>query len=113
MVDGKCAGQLELEVPYGLTTGYVNLFYVSPEFRGTGFAQRLHQRAELYFTSWDAVQIDLHVSPRNGRALRFYQKLGYRRTVSGEPVSLAAEQDATSGLWRLRRLTHPLPDSAP
>src|SRR3954451_3165509 len=28
--DGTCVGQVELQVPYGLAVGYVNLFYVTP-----------------------------------------------------------------------------------
>jgi GNAT superfamily N-acetyltransferase len=74
----KCVGQLELEVPYGSSVGYVNLFYLTPEFRGLGFGRALHERAELYFRSWEAGTIELHCSPTNQRAMRFYQKLGYR-----------------------------------
>jgi len=78
-LDNRCVGQLELEVPYGLTTGYVNLFYVCAEFRGLGFGRLLHERAEMYFRSWDANQIELHVSTTNERALRFYRRTGYHR----------------------------------
>src|SRR5688500_11252858 len=38
----RCIGQLELQVPYGLTVGYVNLFYVVPEFRGLGYGDQLN-----------------------------------------------------------------------
>jgi ribosomal protein S18 acetylase RimI-like enzyme len=76
---GRCVGQIELEAPYGLNWGYANLFYVTPEFRGMGFGQLLHHRAEAYFKSWEAMQINLHCSPTNWRALNFYRKLGYRR----------------------------------
>ena len=92
-VDGRCVGQLELEVPYGLTTGYVNLFYVTPPFRGLGLAALLHERAELYFRSWEASRIELHVSPTNERALRFYQRMGYRRI----------EDDAGGTLWKMAK----------
>jgi RimJ/RimL family protein N-acetyltransferase len=74
----QCVGQLELEVPYGLNTGYVNLFYLTPEFRGRGFGSALHLRAEIYFRNWEASRVELHCSPTNQRALRFYAKLGYR-----------------------------------
>jgi GNAT superfamily N-acetyltransferase len=73
----RCVGQLELEVPYGLNTGYVNLFYLTPEFRGRGFGRVLHERAEIYFRNWEASRIELHCSTTNQRALRFYGKLGY------------------------------------
>jgi ribosomal protein S18 acetylase RimI-like enzyme len=78
----ECVGQIELEVPYGLRTGYANLVYVTPAFRGLGFAQMLHERSVRYFKSWEADRIELHCSPTNERAMRFYRKLGYRRTGS-------------------------------
>ena len=94
MLDGVCVGQLELEVPWGMTRGYVNLFYVTPPFRGIGFSNLLHQRAELYFRTWEAQRIELHVSPRNAAALRFYRRMGYRRTFEGDGRSLWKMQKA-------------------
>lgn len=95
----RFVGQLELQVPYGSPAGYVNLFYVSPDLRSRGYGQKLHQYAERYFRSWEADRIELHVSPRNLRAIRFYRKLGYaftnatdgRRTKSGD-------------LWKMSKL---------
>ena len=81
-LDDRCVGQLELEVPYGLSDGYVNLFYVMPEFRRRGFGRLLHERAEIYFAQWDATRIQLHVSPRNSAAVQFYRRMGYRRTFA-------------------------------
>jgi GNAT superfamily N-acetyltransferase len=81
-LDGRCVGQLELEVPYGLSTGYVNLFYLTREFRGIGFGPLLHERAELYFRSWEAASVTLHVSPTNHAAMRFYRRMGYARTFA-------------------------------
>jgi GNAT superfamily N-acetyltransferase len=78
----RCVGQLELEVPYGLSTGYVNLFYLTREFRGIGFGPLLHERAEFYFRSWEATSITLHVSPTNHAAMRFYRRMGYTRTFA-------------------------------
>ena len=80
----QCVGQLELEVPYGSDVGYVSLFYVTPAFRGLGFAQALHDRATSYFRSWEADRIELHCSPSNERALRFYRKLGYARAPDAQ-----------------------------
>ena len=81
---GRCVGHLELEVPYGLTTGYISLYYVTPPFRGMGLGRRMHQDyAERYFRSWEATRVELHVSPLNRRAVGFYQRLGYR-FVGGE-----------------------------
>ena len=77
-VGERCVGQLELEVPYGLSSGYVNLFYVTEAFRGMGFGRAMHERGVKYFKSWEANEIRLHCSPTNLRALEFYRSLGYR-----------------------------------
>jgi ribosomal protein S18 acetylase RimI-like enzyme len=74
----RCVGQLELQVPYGLTTGYVNLYCVTEAFRGQGYGRRLHEYADRYFRSWEADRIELHVSPLNQKALGFYRHMGYR-----------------------------------
>src|SRR5579859_7081421 len=90
-VGERCVGQLELEVPYGLSSGYANLFYVTEQFRGMGFGRALHERAVKYFKSWEAIQIQLHCSPTNLRALGFYRSLGYRtsdRESDGELLEM-------------------------
>ena len=76
--DGRAVGQLEIQVPYGLTTGYVNLFWVDPALRGRGYGRRLQEYAERYCRSWEADRIELDVSPYNSRAVGFYRHLGYR-----------------------------------
>ena len=77
-LDGRPVGQMELQVPYGAETGYVNLFYVVREMRGLGFGRRMHERAVEYFRSWEANAIELHVSRQNEAAMAFYRALGYR-----------------------------------
>jgi GNAT superfamily N-acetyltransferase len=77
MLGTACVGQLELQVPYGLEVGYVNLFYVTPPFRGRGYGRLLQARAEQYFRSWEATRIELHVSPTNQGAVKFYRAVGY------------------------------------
>jgi ribosomal protein S18 acetylase RimI-like enzyme len=74
----QCVGHLELEVPYGSPSGYVNLFYVMRGFRRRGFGKLLHAQAICYFKSWEARRVELHVSPTNQRAVNFYRRLGYR-----------------------------------
>jgi ribosomal protein S18 acetylase RimI-like enzyme len=74
----RCVGQLELQVPYGMSVGYVNLFYVAPAVRRRGYGRLLQARAEQYFRSWEASEIELHVSPLNVGAVRFYEAVGYR-----------------------------------
>jgi ribosomal protein S18 acetylase RimI-like enzyme len=91
----QCVGQLELQVPYGLEAGYVNLYYVTPPFRGLGYGRRMHaEYAERYFTSWEARRIELHVSPTNERAVRFYLRMNYRFAMSsdrGRPLRLMSK----------------------
>ena len=82
---GACVGQLELRVPYGLPTGYIGLYYVTPPFRGRGYGRRLNAYAERYFRSWEATRVELHVSPTNRRAVGFYQRLGYDFTGEEPP----------------------------
>jgi ribosomal protein S18 acetylase RimI-like enzyme len=89
----RCVGQLELEVPYGATTGYTSLFYVTREFRGLGFGRLLHDRAVKYFKSWEANQIDLHCSPGNLPALNFYRALGYKKV----------DQSRDGTLWEMSK----------
>jgi ribosomal protein S18 acetylase RimI-like enzyme len=90
----QCVGQLELQVPYGLDVGYVNLFCVTPPFRRQGYGRLLHDFAERYFRSWEATRIQLDVSPDNRRAVGFYRHLEYRFTrISGE----------TARLWRMEK----------
>ncbi len=85
LLEGKCIGQLELEVPYGLTSGYVNLYYVSRAFRRQGFGRLLHEFAERYFLAWEAERIELDVSKTNRTAQHFYRAMGYRIVrVEGE-----------------------------
>ena len=90
----RCVGQLELQVPYGRTTGYVNLFWVDPALRGLGWGRKLHDYAERYFRSWEATRVELDVSPDNRRAVGFYRHLGYRF------VHIAGE---TARLWRMAK----------
>jgi ribosomal protein S18 acetylase RimI-like enzyme len=92
--DGQVVGQLELEVAYGKTVGYVNLFYVAKAYRRRGYGRALHEYAERYFRSWGAERIALDVSPENRRAVGFYRHLGYRFThIAGE----------LARLWRMER----------
>ena len=71
-------GQLELQAPYGLSTGYINLYAVSAPFRGMGFGQLMHGYVEKYFRAWEVSDVELHVSPTNEVAVNLYRALGYR-----------------------------------
>ena len=43
----------------------------------------MHARAEQYFRIWEARRVELHVSPTNPAAVRFYEAMGYA-VVGGE-----------------------------
>jgi ribosomal protein S18 acetylase RimI-like enzyme len=92
---GAIVGQLELQVPYGLHVGYVNLFHVSRDWRRLGFGSQLHEEyAERYFRAWEADTIELHVSPTNHAAVQFYRSLGY---------TLASVETKGDRMWRMQR----------
>ncbi len=76
--DNQCVGELQLQVPYGATSGYVNLYHVRESFRAKGYGREMHTYADRYFRSWEATRIELHVSPTNHRAIGFYRAMGYR-----------------------------------
>ena len=59
-------------------TGYVNLFYLVPERRGSGVAACLDEHAAAVFRRMGLRAARLTVSPANGRAVRFYQKCGWK-----------------------------------
>jgi ribosomal protein S18 acetylase RimI-like enzyme len=94
MLGDEPIGQLELQVPYGLKVGYVNLFYVVAKWRRLGFGRRLHDYAERYFRSWEAESIELHVASGNHAAIRFYRSLGYHR---------ALVEDEGGRMWRMEK----------
>jgi ribosomal protein S18 acetylase RimI-like enzyme len=77
LLDNAPVGQLELQAPYGLSTGYINLYAVAAPFRGMGLGRLMHAYVEKYFRSWEVRDIELHCSPNNVAALNLYRSLGY------------------------------------
>jgi len=74
----EIAGQVEAQVlPNG--TGYVNLYYLAPEWRGRGLGGQLHRYVVALLRGQGVTTAELAVSPTNARALSFYEKHGYRR----------------------------------
>ncbi|KAM3099112.1 GNAT family N-acetyltransferase [Phormidesmis sp. 146-12] len=57
--------------------GYVNLFYLTPEFRGQGLGQQLDRYAASFFKQLGCKTARLNVSPTNLGAMRFYLKYGW------------------------------------
>lgn len=78
MYEGKVIGQLELQVQYDecRRIGYVNLYYLIPEYRDKGFGLYLKEYAEEFFRKHRCPEYQLRVSPTNKRAIHFYEKCG-------------------------------------
>ena len=72
-------GQIELrdgrETPQ---EGYVNLYYLMPEFRGDGLGRELDDHAMRWFCESGMTSAAPGVSRTNEWALRFYEKNGWR-----------------------------------
>jgi RimJ/RimL family protein N-acetyltransferase len=75
---GRIVGQTEMRFVEGDPgVGYVNLFYVIPEFRGRGLGRMLHLHAESVFRALGRRALRLSVSTQNAAAIEFYRKLGW------------------------------------
>lgn len=72
----KIVGQLESRIRTP-ELGYVNLFYLVPECRGTSLGKELHEYMERTMRYAGVSKVQLSVSPQNGRALAYYQKYGW------------------------------------
>lgn len=82
--NGQIIGQIELRAMKDQADeGYVNLFYLSPQFRGRGLGVHLDKYAEDFFRMNKMKCAYLNVSPTNEMALKFYEKCGW---VKGELV---------------------------
>ena len=57
----------------------IGAFYLTPGFQGTGAAEYLMQTMEDAARARDALQLELSVAASNPKAIRFYEKLGFRR----------------------------------
>lgn len=75
---GVIVGQMELgSFKTDPSIGYVNLYYLAAEVRGTGLSSVLDNYATNYFVSRGFTSARLSVSPSNSRAIRFYEKHGW------------------------------------
>ena len=82
VLDGDAAaGQIEIwaRVYEGRRIGYVSLFYLRPPWRGRGLGMELLNYAETFFAEMGLVEYHLRVSSANERAMRFYERAGFRR----------------------------------
>jgi len=72
-------GQLELERSRtGPEIGYVSLYYLVREARGSGLSERLDEYVCRFYTKLGLAQARLNVSPSNDRAMRHYEKHRWR-----------------------------------
>jgi ribosomal protein S18 acetylase RimI-like enzyme len=77
--DGKPIGQMEMHFKEKdrQRYGFVNLFYLIPEYRGKGFSHHLDDYATRYFKENGCTHCLLRVEKNNQRAIRFYEKNGF------------------------------------
>ena len=75
----RIVGQTEMRFSEEPGVGYVNLFYLVPEWRHRGLGRVLHDHAVAVFTARDCKAIRLSVSRKNERAIAFYRRLGWKR----------------------------------
>jgi [ribosomal protein S18]-alanine N-acetyltransferase len=59
--------------------GYVVTIDVAAGFRGRGTGERMLARGEAWVRSWKGAGMMLHVFVENERAVRFYERMQYRR----------------------------------
>lgn len=76
---GDVIGQTEMRLGDAPGTGYVNLFYLVPQWRHRGIGRMLHDHAVRVFTARGMRAIRLSVAQRNAAAMAFYQRLGWKR----------------------------------
>ncbi|MCM3118001.1 GNAT family N-acetyltransferase [Neobacillus sp. MER 74] len=95
--DNKPIGQMELQIQEfsGNEIGYVNLFYLIPEYRSKGLGKELICYAENFFRKSNVSEYHLRVSPDNQRAIRLYTKSG---------MVMVCEEDEEYLVWRMRKL---------
>ena len=74
---GFCIVHREQSV--GPPIGYVVTIDVAERWRNQGIGERMLSDAETWVRSWKCVGMMLHVFVRNKPALRFYERLRYRR----------------------------------
>ena len=78
---GEIIGQIEAvirELSSGEVGGYVSLYYLVPAHRGKGFGEDLDAYATTFFKRHGLEVAHLNVSPSNERAVRLYERCGWR-----------------------------------
>jgi GNAT superfamily N-acetyltransferase len=77
-LNGEIVGQMELgERKNEDDFGYINLYYLVPQWRGKGLSEALDKFAMDFLRSLGFKKARLSVSPTNLRAVQFYKKNGW------------------------------------
>ena len=76
-LDETIVGQIESRIRDN-NSGYVNLFYITPDFRGHGYGRELHNYVIDLFASLGIEIVRLTVSIENERAQGYYRHLGWK-----------------------------------
>lgn len=86
--DGLPIGQIELQIKNieNKDVGYVNLFYLTPEYREKGYGLILIDYAERFFKKHKLKEYQLRVSTTNQRAISFYKKNGFNLLYIEEKI---------------------------
>ncbi|MGF7056735.1 GNAT family N-acetyltransferase [Brassicibacter mesophilus] len=66
------------EIFGGSRSGYISELFIEEKYRGNGLALTLMEKAISWVKSKDADSIRLNVNSENLRAIRFYEKLGFK-----------------------------------
>ena len=87
MLGHTVAGCLQLNMSRGREegAGYIPFFYLKPEFRGRELGVQLIGHAISVFRPLGRTKLQLSVAPSNERAIRLYEKLGFRIKQAGKP----------------------------
>ena len=86
MAQRTVAGCLQLNMSRGKEdgAGYIPFFYLKPEFRGRELGVQLIGHAISVFRPLGRTKLQLSVAPSNERAIRLYDKLGFRIKQAGK-----------------------------
>lgn len=76
--------------------------WVEPELRGTRLAENLVRHVLDWATLGDASRLELWVTTSNGRAIRFYERLGFQATGRRQPVRPGSDLDELEMTIELR-----------
>jgi ribosomal protein S18 acetylase RimI-like enzyme len=68
----------QIEMMLGPSSAYINLFYLRPDARGRGLGSALHAYAVDLLQRHDISVAGLSVSPTNQRAIKYYQRHGWK-----------------------------------